>query len=163
MKRLLVTGKNFAGAVVLLYGEEGLGMGAEYFAPLLGVDFKDCSMSDLQKAKFMHYLPTRLGPWKDANGNEVGFEQSWGLASGLRFTEENKELDFEEDFWVPYNNKKNKERSLKVWKSMTVVERAQAVARLPAYLRYISLKAYHKAGPERYLGEKYYNNDYDNL
>ena len=46
---------------------------------------------------------------------------------------------------------------------MTIAERALAVARLPAYLRYVSRTGYNKLDPENYLKKKDFKTDYDNL
>jgi len=163
MKKILVTGA-FEGSVTVLYGEAGVG--ADAYPPLLCVDLREAVLNDERKRFIVNRVPVRYGPakWEKEGGEVVmvPWKDIWGTDK-LVFTEMDIELDFEADFWKPYGHKINKDRCLKEWKVMTVPERAMAVTRLHAYLRYLSRKGTGKADPENYLKKKYYKNDYDNL
>ncbi len=149
MKKILITG-SFEGAVSLMYSEAG--MGADALPGLLHVDFGQAVLNDTQKQWLMHQVPVRYG---------AGFEQNFGTK--LKVVVADMVLDFEADFWTPYGKKVNKERCLAEWKKLTKADQGLAVARLNAYLRYLSRTGIAKADPENYFKKKYYKNDYDNL
>jgi hypothetical protein len=163
MKKIIITG-DFEGSVTVLYGEPGVG--AEAWPPLLDVDLRDAVLNDKRKKFIVSRVPVRYGParWEQDGGEVVmvPWKEQWGPAP-LVFTEMDVELDFEEDFWKPYGKKVNKDRCQKEWEKLTVPERAMAVTRLHAYLRYLSRTGIAKADPENYLKKKYFKNDYDNL
>ena len=149
MKKILVTGSNFEGSVEVLYGASSDG------APLLAIDMRGAVLTDVQKEYFKGCVPVRYG---------AGYEQNWGPMTGkVQIVTEDHDLDFVEDFWKPYDKKINKDRALKEWKSMVREDKALAVHRLSAYMRYLSRSSVAKADPENYLRKKYYKNDYDNL
>lgn len=156
----MLTGK-YEGAVELLYGEEGTGMGREYFAPLMNINLASAVLTDKQKAYLLRCIPERLGPWVDAEGNERGYNQAY--PESVKVLVEDKELDFEEDIWKPYDFKMHKERAILWWGKQTKPEQALASARIYPYLRYLSRTGIGKAELYNWLKKKYFNNDYDNL
>ena len=160
MTKILITG-GFEGAVELIYGEQGTGMGREYYAPLLEVRFGNAVLEDKQKRYLMRCIPERYGPWVDGNGVEQGFEQAF--PAKVKLVTEDVELDFERDFWEPYNFKMHKERAIKEWGQLTTVELPLAVARIRPYLRWLSRTGIAKAEAYNWLKKKYFKNDYDNL
>lgn len=154
MKKILVTGAKFTGAIELLYGEPGVGAEAE--PALLVVDLRGAGISDLQKQYVVSCVPVRYG---------AGYEQNWGPMTGkVRISTGDVELDFEEDFWKPYNKKVNKDRCLKPWNKMGAAERSAVVSGLGAYLRYLSRSQYRtKADPENYFKKRMWLTDWDNV
>lgn len=150
MKKILVTG-GFEGSVTILYGEAGVG--AEAWPALLGVEFGSAVLRDEQKAYLLRVIPVRYG---------AGFAQAFNTDK-LRFHEEDKELDWQEDFYKPYNKKVNPDRVLKEWNKLTKAYQALAVLRRTAYDRYLMRSGIAKADPENYLRKRYFLNDYDNL
>jgi hypothetical protein len=161
MKKILITGP-FEGAVQLLYGVPGIG--ADAWPPLLNVDFSGAVLKHESKAWLMGRIPIVYGPvlmGEGENAREVGFEQAF--TTKLKVVVADAVLDFDEDFWHPYDKKRNRDRSLIQWNKLAVAERGLAVARLGAYLRYVQRTGIAKADPENYLKKKYFKDDYDNL
>jgi len=151
MKKILVTGAKFTGSMELLYGEQ-----TNEGAPLLMVDVRGATMSDLQKQYVVSCVPVRYG---------AGFEQNWGPMNGkVKFTEGDIELDFENDFWWPYGLPINKKRCLKYWGNMSKVKRARCCVGLLGYLRHlVRLGWKNKMNPETWLKDECWETNWDEV
>jgi hypothetical protein len=151
MKKVLVTG-SFEGAVVLLYGESGVGTDA--WPPLLSVDLGQAVLKEHQKRIVLNRVPLHYGP---------GFEAEWGNAP-LQFVCEDYEVDFERDFFVPYGKPVNKARCLKWWANMSVAKRQMAVMRMGGYDRHLARNLWKtRADPENWLKKEMYATDWDKV
>ena len=152
MKKILATGK-FSGAIVLKYGESG--MGDDLWPPLLSVDFTGVALKDQYKVKFLSMLPMRYG---------AGFEQSWGVPPPMKFTDADVELDFDEDFYIPFGKKVHKKRCEERWNRMSKADKANAVRGMNAYVRYLGQNQWqNKMLPSRFLIERCWETDWDNV
>lgn len=166
MIKILITAESITGSVELVYGEYG--MMAEAYPPLLKIDFSGAQLEDRQKHFIAKTAPTRYGSVKgeDEEGQlrEYSWKEQWGAAAlKLKFTTVEAEPVFE-DFWNEYGNKNNKIRAEKEWNRMSKVNRALAMNSLPAYNRHLQHVGYKsKMGGDRYLKEKQWTTDWDNL
>ena len=164
MKRILVTG-NFKGSVTILYGEPGV---AERSAPpLLCVDFREAALNDVGKSKMLNLVPVRYGPvlWEKEPGQveTVAWKDQW-QTDKLIFTEADVELDFENDFWWPFNNPINRLRCEKAWGNLTKADRAECVAALGGYLRHLGRCQWkNKMNPQTWFRDKCWKTNWDNL
>lgn len=166
MIKILITAGSIQGSVELVYGEHG--MGAETYPPLLSIDFSGAQLTDKQKAFIGATAPVRYGvATAEVDGvlQEFTWLDQWGKAAqALRFTEMEEEPDFDRDFWTPYDNKQNRPRSEKEWKKTGKVDRVLVVAGVRKYLRYLVRVGYRsKMLPDRFLREKHWQTDWDNL
>jgi len=154
MKKILVTGDKFSGAMELTYGEPGVG--AESSAPLLVVDLRGACLDDRQKQFVVSCVPVRYG---------AGFEQGWGPMTGkVKFAEGEVELDFENDFWWPFGQPINKARCLKAWGNLSKAERQRCISALPAYLRHLSRCQWKsKMNPETWFKNKCWETNWDSI
>jgi hypothetical protein len=151
MKKILATGP-FEGEIVLVYGEPGVGAAA--YPPLLLVDFKGVQLSDDRKLRILYTVPVRY------DGN---FGSAWGNAP-LKFVEEDEEVDFETDFWKPFDNKTNKERAVRAWKATGKGDRILAVHSIAGYNSHLSQNQWKaKMSADRFLREKQYKTDWYSL
>lgn len=156
MKKVIVTskdpeGRGFTGAIELIYGE--LIVGTAY-RPLLLLDMRGANLNDRQLNWVVDYVPR----YYDGN-----FKAMWGTAK-LNITDADVEYDFEEDFWKVYDNKQNKVRAEKLWDNLSREKRALLIKGMHAYLRYIQHVGYRaKMGADRFIREKQYLSDWDNL
>jgi hypothetical protein len=162
MIKILITATSIEGSVELVYGEHG--MGAEAYPPLLRVDFSGAKLEDRQKHFIAKTAPVRYGP-AEYEGQEFQWQEQWGKAALLlKFTPVEVEPDFDKDFWNVYDKKDNRIRCEKEWNKLSKVNRVLAVSRLDAYFRYLHRIGYRsKMGADRYLKEKQWTTDWDNL
>jgi hypothetical protein len=152
MKKILVTGKTFEGAVVVVYGEAGIGVNAE--RGLLSVDMSGAVLMDNQKAYLLGCVPVRYGE---------GYEQNWGVMTGkVMIVTEDHEPDFMDDFWWSYGKPVHKARAIKDRKALSRADKGMAVGRLSAYLRYLARTGVAKAQANNYLSKRYFDTDWDN-
>lgn len=154
MKKILVTSKDpttgYSGAIELVYGE----MQPDNQRRLLLLDMRGANLNDRQLHWVMGMAPREYG---------AGYIQNWGTDK-LHIVEADMELDFEEDFWKPYDRKVNKERCQKEWDKLSRVDRAAAVHGLGAYLRHLSQNTWRpKKDPEGFFKNKMWKTDWDNL
>ena len=150
MKKILVTGP-FEGSAVLLYGDGG--MGAEAHPPLVMVDFREAFLTDVRKKVILQRVPLRYGG---------DFLTSWDGVP-VKFTDVEVELDFEQDFWKPYNKKVNKILCEPLWAKLTLAERSLLCAAVGPYNRYLIRKGIEKLDPVNFMKRKCWKNDYDNI
>ena len=153
MKKILVTG-SFEGAVVVMYGEPGIGVDA--LPGLMGVELSGACLTDKQKEYLMNCIPLRYGP---------GYEGEWGVMTGrVQIVTEDYELEFERDFFEPYGKPVNKARCLKWWGNMNRAKWARAVAGIGPYKRFLGRNQWRtKADPETYLKKEMYLTNWDNM
>ncbi len=154
MKRILVTSKDtvkgFVGAVQLVYGLPSLG----HRRPLEAVDFREANLTQEQKEWFMSHIPRGYG---------TGFAQEWGVTK-LNIIETELEYDFDTDFWIPFDNKVNRERCLKCWNNLSKADRAACVQGLGGYFRHLSRNQWKtKMNPHTWLTNKHWQTNWDNL
>lgn len=155
MTKAIITSEKFEGQVVALYGEPGIG--AEAAAPLLEVNFREATIMDKTKGFILQYLPLRYG---------AGFEQCFGVHSSLfKFAFATEAVDFERDFWNLYGLKENRIRAENEWKKLKENDRVLAAAGVSRYLRHLKNSSYgrSKAAPSKYLHDKYWLTDWDNV
>jgi len=153
MKKILVTGDKFTGSMEVLYGDNLADGGG---APLLVVDLRGAAMSDLQKQYVVSCVPVRYG---------AGFEQNWGPMTGkVKFATGDVELDFEQDFWWPFDNPINKKRCLKAWDNLSKADRHLCVGGLAGYLRHLSRCQWKsKMNPETWFKNRCWETNWDNV
>jgi hypothetical protein len=152
MKKILVTGSKFTGSVTLIYGEaESM---QETQAPLLKVELDGAALTDHQKVFVLNCVPVRYG---------AGYEQNWGAMTGkVQIVAEDYEVSFE-DFWDGYGEKLNRGRCEKIWKKMSGANKALAVVKIGAYMRYLSKRQWQtKMGADTWLNNRRYADDWDN-
>ncbi len=74
------------------------------------------------------------------------------------------EMDFEvtfEMFWLAYDNKVNKKRSLSIWDKMTKSSQVKAWAGVASYKAFLKKKNWRsEADPDTYLRQEYWENEY---
>lgn len=154
MKKILVTSKDtntgFSGAIELIYGE----MEADNQRRLLALDMRGATLKDKQRNWIVAMAPVYYG---------AGYAGMWGTDK-LVIAEADVELDFEEDFWKPYDKKVNKERCLKAWGKLSKADRAAAVNGMAAYLRHLARLGWKsKKDPENFFKYRLWETDWDNL
>ena len=141
MKRFITTSPSFTGEVHIIYGDDNT---------LLCLDFRNAQLTREQA----HYLRVHTPTVFDA-----GFEAAFGTAK-LTFVHEAYRISFE-DWWLRYNNKINKSRAEKLWGRLTKAEQAQAFIGILTYDRHLQKEKWkNKADPEKYLRDKYWNNEW---
>lgn len=162
MIKILITASTFTGSVELVYGEYGIG--AEAFPPLLVVDFSGAQLDDKQKHFISRTAPVRYGSMKYEEQEYTWLEQ-WGKAAlALTFTTMDVELEFERDFWIPFDNKQNRVRAEPLWDKHSKANHALIVAGMRKYLRYLQRVGYRgKMLPDKFIKDRHWQTDWDNL
>ena len=150
MKQVTITSKGFKGFVTATFGE--MGVGADFYPPLLKVDYSDAEISDEAKAWIGRNLPVRLAS---------GFETGWGQGK-LDVVINERLMDFESDFWVPFDYKVHKEVCLKAWDRMPEGTRVELVQGTIKYLRHlVRLSWKNKMLPKTFINQKHYKTNWD--
>lgn len=141
MTRYIITSPRFTGEIHVLYGLD---------SRLLFIDFMKATLSDEQIAFFKEKVP-------------VEFTQSFTDAFGtsrITVMQEGYKVSFEQ-FWNRYENKVNRIRAEKQWNKLTEADQVNAYFKYPLYDRHLKLNPWkNKVDPERYLKDRYWENEW---
>lgn len=154
MKRILVTARNtdtgYDGTVELVYGAPDINLERRLLLmDLRGAGFK----RDEQIEWFVRKVPTLYG---------AGFAQCW--PSSLMIAEVDMEIDFDNDFWNPFDFKVNRDRAVKLWDKLKPEDRALCVAGLNGYLRHLGRNPWkNKMNPSTWIKDRCWTTNWDNV
>lgn len=141
MNKYIITSPRFTGEINVLYGLDN---------KLLFIDFMKCDLNEEQIEYFKTKLPVLFSDrFTEAFGN-----------SKLTIVPEGYEVSFDE-FWNRYNHKVNRIRAEKEWQKLSAADRVNAFFKFPLYERHLALNAWkNKAGPDRYLKERFWQDEW---
>ncbi len=149
MKKYIITSPAFTGDINVLYNQENI---------LVYIDFMKCDLSVEQREYFKTKLPVVIDASMGEQGEEFLIRQ-FGK-SRLNIASADFKISFEQ-WWVRYDRKVNKDRCIKLWEKLSIADQVSAFFKLQQYERYLSLNQWQtKADPEKYLRNKYWNNEY---
>ncbi|MGL4346483.1 MAG: hypothetical protein ACRCR9_00135 [Chitinophagaceae bacterium] len=136
MRKFLITNPQvYEGEIQVIYDEkDGLCM----------IDFRDTNRSVKGRYHTMQNIPMTF---------EELTKYPWGIGNTASCTEVTIEVPFEE-FWEKYDQKKNKNRCIKLWATLGVKDRILALRYLPKYFKYTRVNNISKKDPDTYLRNK---------
>lgn len=133
MNTYIIHGQTFKGNVTLQYDE----------SDRLRMIILDTEMTDEQHSRFIRQIPL--------------FEKDFlyrAERSGIHLSVQPPDLSFEV-FWKKYDYKVgNKQRTEKLWNTLSDAEKVSALRAVPFYNNFLGIKRLDKAYPETWLNQK---------
>ena len=142
MKKLILTSSQFTGEIHVLY----------FDSKLVQFDLQQAEITDIQIDFLKKRVPVEFV-------NIESFINSFESKT-LIVIEEGYKVSFEE-FWNKYNQKRNKERAIKLWDKLSVADQVKAFIGLTPYKSFLRLNPWRTIKePDTYLKERSWENEW---
>ena len=140
MRRFLITSPAFNGEADITFDADGR---------LIKIDVMATSMSVSQVQSFKAKVPAHVDSLAEAFAD-----------TRATIVETSVDITFDM-FWNAYDKKINAKRCKPIWAKLTVADQVKAYHGVKAYDRYLNKESWRpKADPEKYLKDRYWENEY---